>query len=274
MRALSNKQQGFTLVEIIVVIVVGTILLGLVLNTMGDFYYDNARSLGKTVQDTDTRGSLRVVEAELANVASFAATLTTPGAPLGMNNGTTWSYRGTDQTRRGLIAKVNAATESPHSDTNNNRAPVFMPVAGDCSPAVATPAQVSYVYFVTVDPNSPPAPNTLYNLYRRTILPSIVAADYCNSRRPWQKQTCAAGVADPQARCEAVDALLLRNVKTFDVEYFSSSNSETPNATSADSSDNSAIVNGAQSVRLKVTTAHQLSGQWNTTDTNLRITKW
>ena len=272
MRVSSSSQKGFTIVEILVIVVVGMVLLGLVFDIMGSFYYDNTKSLGRTVQDTDTRGSLRIVEAELTNVTGFASSLSVE-APLGNGGGTVWDYRGDDQARRVLIAKVNATTESPDSDTNNDRMPVFLPVSGDCSPLVATPAEISFVYFIAEDPDSPPAPDKLYNLYRRTILPSISNSDYCDGRRPWQKQTCATGAHDPQGRCEADDALLLRNIKSFAVEYFSSSNSETPDVTAADSSDKSSIVGGAQSVRVKVTTTHQLSGQWNTTDADIRITR-
>ncbi|MFZ2544866.1 MAG: hypothetical protein WAW80_02865, partial [Candidatus Saccharimonadales bacterium] len=74
--------------------------------------------------------------------------------------------------------------------------------------------------------------------------------------------------------CEAIDALVLRNIKSFGVDYFTSSNSETPDVTAADSSDKSTIVDSARSAVIRTKTSLQVNGQWNTADADIRVTRW
>lgn len=275
MRYFYDKPQGFTVVELVVAIVVLGLMTTVILSSLGGVYTDSITSFGRTVQDTDTQTSLRMVEQELSGFAEFKASVLTT-APLGQANGTSWSYlgQGTNPDHRVLIVGVNAATESVASDTDNNRLPVFLvPGHGDCTNiASLAPARVTYVYFVAQASGVSAVGGTKYNLYRRTILPPA-ATTYCNGAQPWQKQTCAVGASDPSALCEGVDALLLEDVATFKVDYYTTSNNTTADVSSSDTIDRSVMVEGASSAVMSVTTNRRLQGDVVLSTATIRITR-
>ncbi len=269
----NHRSGGFTIVEILVVLTVLGILIGLVLNTLGDFYYANTTSLGKTVQDTDTRYSLRAIESELSNTAGWSTSLPVASAPLGMNNsGTAWSYCGNDcatDGKRVLIAYV-MATDKPKSD--NTRLPTFTPSTSgsSCDPAQAGIIKNALIYFIAQDPSG----NS--NLYRRTIVnPFNLAICSGSSIDASQKTTCSPWqVSTYPAVCKGPDALLLPNVTSLSINYYGFSSNSTPVSTQYTSNPNAATdVAAAKTVELKVTTSANYQGVANTSTSAIRVSR-
>lgn len=224
MQASYNKSRGFTIVEVIVVILVLGLLLNVVFVTLSDYYLDSSRSIARTAKDSDTRSVLRSMEKDIVDGVSFSpifpTTSSTVTAPLGsQNDSTAWNY--IDNTHGPvLIVNKTAVTKSASNDSGGVRLPVFVkPSSGSCTDlSSATIAKNAYIYFIATDPTD----GTKLNFYRRIIAPA--AADVCGTQEN-TKTTCAVNtIAANPTICPAADALLLRDVLDFKVDYLDSSN--------------------------------------------------
>lgn len=191
---LKKQNKGFTVAELIIVIVVSSILLTPVIFSLGSFYQDTLSSINISTQDTEVKSALATISSDLKEVTGFRASLTiptaTPQPPLGSSNDATaggnWSYCGTATTsttcdgistntnytsKRVLIAYVDA-TDGPTTSTNFN--PVFLyPGSGAFNLSTATRATNAYIYFVAPDRSD----SSINNLYRRTIMNVDPATD-------------------------------------------------------------------------------------------------
>ena len=262
MQAIYNRANGFTMVEIVIVITVASILTGVVMGTFGGFYRDNVNSLGKTTQDTNTRGVLRSIEKDLSNVSGFI-TDATVAQPLGSNNGTTWSYLGDNSSHRVLMATTTATDKAYTDDT---RLPVFINSGSGCGdPTVSPVAQNGLVYFV--------AQNSItgkYDLYRRTIT-NISGGVLCGSI--YQKQSCSPAVRRlyPSV-CTFTDADILRDIDSFTVDYYTSPTDPNPisnqynNTTTTKNS-----VKAAKAIKITVTTKNFIGGKTEDNIASIRI---
>jgi prepilin-type N-terminal cleavage/methylation domain-containing protein len=253
MQTMLTKQRGFTIVELIVVMTVLGILITLVLSTLGDFYYSNTTSIGKTVQSTDTTTVLRSIESNITTSAGFVPTTTmTIASPLGFNNdAVAWTYKGSDATKpnnRVLISKQYVTTLPVG---NPNRALVYTTASG-CSAATKTPAVYNTIYFVKKD-----TATGLYNLYRRTILPT---ESLCSTAA--QKQSCAIGQG-----CPTTDAILLFDVDSFTVDYYTTALAQTPIPDQYGSAD----ISTAKSIKITVTTNRRINGVLSPAKSSIRI---
>ena len=269
MRRMSNNQQGFTIPEVITVMVVLAILSAIVLSALGNLYYDNIQTTAQTTQDTETRGVLRTLEKTVTSAGAFSASVTVP-APMGPGNNTTnltWSYKGNDTTNpdnRVFIASAIATDKSP---TDETRLPVFQNTGAGCTIDKGVPVVVQNIYFVAPDYSSA----TTMNLYRRTAV--MPTASLCGTT--FQKNTCLASVvaANPSV-CQSADALLLRNVTGFAVDYYASPNDTAPIADQYSTSvDKSADIAAAKTAKLTVTTKQKVNGKDMTSIAELRVSR-
>lgn len=240
MQSIFAKQSrgGFTVVEIVIVVTVLGLLTTVVFGALQNLYTSIASTQTRTVQETDTLGSLRAIEKDLSNNAGIVASLAT-AAPYGDNGSASWSYLGAGEGKRVLIAKTYLTTAG---QDDANRQIVFKKVGADCT-GVTEPALATQVYFLAADSS-----NGTFNLYRRTILPSTNVNDYCDGT-PFQKQTCAT------AACANKDAILLRNVTAFNVDYFAAATDLSPSVASTNNTNSVALVNAARSVKITVASA-------------------
>lgn len=279
MRHLSNKSSGLTLVELAVVIVVAGIISGIIFTVMYGYYTSNINSLVQSTQDTDTRRTLRMIENELVSADGFKSSITGLSSPLGSNNATAnWSYTGIGGNyadRRVLIAATYATTIDRANDTNNLRQPVFVDDGSGCDYSKAKSLKNARIYFLADPQNVVDAANgnyTTYTLYRRTIVGikptsgTYAQSNYCYGSQGQpigQKTTCASSVvaANPSI-CKGSDALLMKNVEKFRVEYYPTDNSTTQTSS----------VDTAKSAILKLT-ARQRSegGEQKSEDFTIRI---
>ena len=271
MRASSSNQNGFTVVEVIVVVTVLSLLTGIVLQTLGGFFNDNISSLGKAAQDTQTRGVLRQIVRELSNTNGFMTDITSLSQPLGRNDQTTWSYLGNissqpfydsaQKTNRVLIA-TSTATDKANSDPT--RLPIFINAGLGCDPSLSPIALNALVFFVAKNPTT-----GKYDLYRRTIT-NVTGGTLCSNIS--QQQTCSpAAVSSYATICKGVDANLLRNIDSFTVDYFTSPNDALPisnqyGGTPAVKSN----IQAAKAIKITVTTNDFIDGKYVQNSASIR----
>ncbi len=265
-----RRDAGMTIVELLVAMVIMGLLVGLVLGALGSYYQGNINTLTTTTQETDTRSVLRSIERELADSSGFQPTASVPfSSPQGMDNGSgVWSYKGRPDAvttnRRVLIAQ----TYATNLDTDSaSRLPIFTNTGSGCGPSAAVPTQVNKIYFVARDPD---ASLNQYNLYRRTLVPSTAL---CGT--PVQKRSCAptSAAASPTV-CQATDAMLVNNVDTFVIDYYTSPNDKDPIVDQYSTSvDKSILIRGAKSIKITVSSKRTIEGRQAIVDASIRISR-
>lgn len=202
----SSSSSGFTIVEVIVVIVVGAILTGLLFGPLDDMYRSYNKNLFVVTRTADIHSALDTIASDLADSSGFVATKSVMESPFGANNDeTAWSWQGEDEDHRVLLATGYATTIRKTADNADERQ---LTLLSNCK----TPYTNTYVYFVRDS-----------TLYRR-----IIANDngHCASTGVAQQQTCALDTLGDS--CQAIDAVLCQNVTSFTVDYYDRSISNTP----------------------------------------------
>lgn len=209
MRRLLSK--GFTLPELMIVIVVLGVLIGVLVTPLDDLYSANNQGLKEIVETGDVQGTLRDIESELVMAVEFdnANTVSDPSGSNGNTSSPTqWVWTGIagdGTSNRVLIAHMYATTELPKTDTDGTRQLVY---ENDCT----TPAINNIVYFVKDSV-----------LYRRTI--RSAATPLCNGLTIAQRTSCAVGVVSGACASAPRDAKLIDNVSSFTVNYYQNPNS-------------------------------------------------
>jgi prepilin-type N-terminal cleavage/methylation domain-containing protein len=274
----SKISEGFTVVELAIVITVFSILSSLVIFTLGDFYESNTSSVSKSVQSTNTRSVLRAIEDDLVSTTGWATTLPVV-RPLGPTNDLvnleTWSYCGTGGTsnctqsvNRVLIAYTTATDKAPSDST---RLPVFANTMGSCTPdGTLNTIKVASIYFVALDTST-----SKYNLYRRTVV-NPASGTICNGVVPYQNTTCATSVSSQPVCKDAsnnshTDAVLLTNIQSFTVDYYTQPNDTSP-VTNEYTAPAASITN-ATTIKITVGTQSTVNGQQTTVNADLRVVR-
>lgn len=252
----NHRQTGFTIVEIVVVISVLTLLMGLVMTTLYSFYQDNTTSLSQTVQSTDTRTVLRTIENDLVTSSGFLTTTSmAPTSPTGADNiDSSWSYKGNDTSKpnnRVLISQA-YATDKPSSDETRT----LVMCTGD------QPLINNLVYFAAKDPST-----NEYNLYRRTMTGTSTGC----TPTPLQKQSCAPDKLAMSPPCQAADAVLLRNIESFTVDYYATAEQHTPIIDQYGAGESS--IPSAKSIKITVTTNRLINGVSSSYSSSIRISR-
>lgn len=230
-----HVSAGFTLVELLIVVLVSSILAGMLFGPLNDMYTSNNHSLKNVVQVTDTRSAMRLLERNITMANSFDDVVTD-------HTGENWRWTGSGPTSRVLITQNYATTIDESQDTAGARTLLF--AAPDCT----MPLMNTYIYYVRNE-----------TLYRRLMK----STDTPCSGSIAQKQSCLSG-------CPAVDAKLLTKVTSFTVNYYDTASNPTP---LADQYTNNAVPSNAKAVVVTVT-AKSGDGSVDTTSTqSLRITR-
>jgi prepilin-type N-terminal cleavage/methylation domain-containing protein len=262
MQVLSNKMHGFTLVELIVVLAVSGIMLTVVVGTLGSYYKDNSVSLGRSIQETDTRSVLRAIEKDLYSSIGFGADIADPSlifanaVPFGSGpaNSNPWNHADNGNGPV-LIAYKNPVTQQADADSANTRLPVYRQPAGGCGDlSDASPALMAYIYFVAPDPTN----SSVKNLYRRTIVPNPMATPLCGTMSPANSSCATNNIAGFPTVCRSSDAVLLKNIKTLAIKYYDPG-VLTPYTLTGDPVVDNPHVNGAQTIEIEVETYQRLT---------------
>lgn len=248
------KQSGFTIVELLVVISVLSILIGLVLSTLSDFYQADVTSLSQTVQSTDTLSVLRSIESDLVTSSGFLTTTSmAPVSPTGSDNAVAaWSYTGNDAAHPNNRVLISSSYATDKSTSDVTRSLVL------CDPN-SQPLVNNVIYFVAKDPNA-----STYDLYRRIMVGS---GTNCTAT-PFQKQTCAPAMRTNPV-CQASDAVLLSDISTFTVDYYATPNQQVP--ITDEYNTGAASIPAAQSIKITVTVNRKIGSITTPYSSSLRI---
>lgn len=248
----SALHKGFTIVELVLVMAVGSILMIMLFGPLDDLYQSNLKGAKTIIQYTDARNALRTIE-EVASISTAFNNTNTVADPVG----TSFSWTGGGANKRTLITTNYATTIEAAIDTNGDRTLVY-----SGSPTCKTPLTNNYVFFISG--------TTLYRrLLRNTTTP-------CAGYTIGQKQTCAAGYTN--ALCKANDAIIATNVTQFTVDYYGTSGSSTPlnsnggNPPHTNYTD-SATPGNARSIVVTLTVKNGNGANAVTSTSTLRITR-
>src|ERR1700758_2790857 len=129
--------NGFTIVEVVVVLTIASILAGVLFGPLNDLYDDNSRSIKTVIQTADTRGALRLMEHNVGLSTTFLASnaVADPG-------GTIWNYSNSG-IYNVLITSNYATNLDEIADPGGTRTLAF--TGATCTTAIEN----NYVYFIS-----------------------------------------------------------------------------------------------------------------------------
>lgn len=261
MRIMSDKSRrdaGFTLVELIIVLLVSGILAGLLFGPLNDLFYSSSAGLATVIRDSDNRDALQNIQQSVSLSTEFLESSTLQGTINGpiSGDGTPWSFNsaaGSDSGQFPLITRNHTTTELSTSDEDGSRSMLYQSNCID-------PLMGETVFFVK--------DKKLYQRYLRgtpasvcingsvTAVPSPLPG---SSPLIAQKRSCVMAIPD----CERRDSVIVQNVEAFTVQYFSSPSSSTPLPSPT----------GAKTVSIKLTTFTGIGTNKKTSTSEVRITR-
>jgi len=189
--------KGFTIVEILIVMVVSGVLIGLLYGPLVSLYYDTMSSIKKVSVTADARKAVDMMQDTIQTSTGFL----TQNAVKDPSDATDPLWKATNGgINNVLITTNNATTIDSGADTDGNRRLVL---ATDCM----TPLQNNYIFFLKDK-----------NLYRRLLRNEGSTCSDANG----QKQTCVANYASQtyKAKCQGIDAKLASGVTSFTIKYY------------------------------------------------------
>jgi len=252
----SHRNSGFTLVELVIIVPIAMLTIMGVVVALINLVSDNITTRSELSSMHDTQSAFNTIEADANIAASFLTTkdsqFSDPYGPDGA--GGSWSFAGSSTSLQTLIIRGYASTKNPLDET---RRPVYINQLG-CAAAdiLSNPAlTTNVIYFIRNN-----------NLYRRVL--TITSATTCAT--PFQKQSCPPDRATNNAICKADDSLLLTDVKSFIVDYYSDPLAGSPIDTS---SGLPSTLTPAVAIRIKLKVSKVVAGQSFTYERSLFINK-
>lgn len=207
------KNKGFTIIELVVVFPIVAIVIGALLVVLVELVVDNATTKSQSELTYTAQAALDVIERDITYATDFMPNKDSSVIDPYVSDaaGGAWSYTGSSSDVRTLILRgyetqnpIGASTQTLIRSQDNS-----------CD-AQQSDNLISYntVYFVKGG-----------NLYKR-ILTNTGVSVRCTSA--YQKQSCPADLASPNAACKVDDTLLATNVTAFKIDYYSSADNSTP----------------------------------------------
>ncbi len=196
-----KSADGFTIVELIAVIIVTGILIGLLFGPLDDLYTANNQGLKSTIITSDINSTMQSIRQTASISVSYdydsAKSATDP-------IGTAWASNSS------TLVTTNYATST---DVSGNKT---LLKANTSTDPTCVEQYSTYIFFVKDR-----------TLYRRALTKEGLTTT-CGGATWDQKQTCPAGTSTTTyPRCKATDSKLLSNVDSFSVVYYASTSSNT-----------------------------------------------
>lgn len=198
-----HRAQGFTLIEVLVIapiaLLVVTGFVALMITMIGDVITSRAQN----VITYDTQSAIDSIDQDVRLTVQFLDTSDTMVSPQG-KDGSTAAFTSTS----GDLVLAEVATDKNPIDTT--RSFIYYDDPYGCSdPATVYKNRIYYITVIYTVRNG--------SLWRRTSLPSP-SGTLCQN--PWQINTCAPNYSSSATRCQSNDSEILRNVKSFSIQYY------------------------------------------------------
>lgn len=213
-----RQLSGFTLVEVVIVMVIVGVIFPVFATLLVNMYHDSVVSREMVSMSTEANTALYYMDESVRNSHAFLI-----GVPeefpdaygphnLGTGSGQAWSYKGDSAKSRVLISKNYATSTNPQ---NSTRTPVFIYTpAFNCTTEMYYQPQLSYLAIYFVRDNT---------LYRRTL--TDTDTPLCAGSTQQQKTSCPPDVpvGERDASCAANDETLATRVSEFSIVYYQTS---------------------------------------------------
>lgn len=198
MRTKQSTQNGFTLIEVLVVAPLVILLIGITIGYLSSLTGDGLKTQQKNVLAYNTQDALGIIDQDVSYSLSFKQSSGTVNSPQGVNS-TTAAFTSNSGN---MLVLESAATDKNRLDPSRQ---LIQTGTGTCD--TTKPLYTYYtIYFVSAA-----------ILYKRTILPS---ASTCAT--PVQLNSCSADKlqqATPPANCKVEDEALATDITSFSIEY-------------------------------------------------------
>lgn len=244
--------SGFTVVEVLVYIVMLSLLSSLLYRSIVTMYGASTYTLHRATQVQNTQDSMSRIEQDIVTASRFAASPLAADPALTVGS---WAASVTSDNDTLIIEKPATTT------LDDTRTLVYLPsLATGCDAATLSGnphLSYNHIYFIR--------DNTLW---RRTVVPPATLSPRCPGYAPIQKQSCAP--AQTAVFCEARDARIVDDVKSFNVEYYTNSNDASP----VDVSTDSALIDETIStVKVTVVTTKNIDGEFRDSTAFIRSSR-
>lgn len=202
---LSNKEKGFTLVEVVVVLPMMLITLAAIGALLMNVYVSLSEKTGRLEMELEGQSTLFAMRDDLFYATRFAGT---------NQSDTTDAF---EPTGGWNAIRDKALIVYEASYTKNRQSVDRKLIRKDNSPKPCSS--------IDVDQNNYSINTIIYfqqgsNLYRRVLIPD--QANNCDIT--YRQQTCPA--ANVPTSCSVADTLIAQNVKTYDITYYEKSSTD------------------------------------------------
>lgn len=242
-----SRYSGFTLVEMLIIAPIALIVITGFIALMVTMVGDALVSRSQNAMTYDVQSAINTIERDVRLSTEFLTTTSTLPSPQG-KNGATSAFTSTS----GDLILGEIATDKNPIDPA--RRFVYYNTPNSCT---SDNVYQNRIFFTTV----------IYtirdgSLWRRTYVPTPNGT-LCQPA--WQINTCAPGYSSSATRCKANDSEILKNVKTFTVEYFINPEDTVPVS--------SAAATTASSLRVTIETEQSSAGRTVGATSSGRATK-
>ncbi len=213
-----NKISGFTIVELMIAIAIGSIMSAIFYNILLGSFTDTAATNKEVKATTEIKRALSIIDADTTLTTAFLTAVPAQYSDaygphrLGSSGAQAWSYSGDSANSRVLILENLSTTQN---SGGSNRQPVYINSSSfNCTTSKTRQPKLTHmaIYFVYQQ-----------TLYRRLLIDT--SQTLCPGHTQYQLRTCPPDIAQGSlhASCQARDEVIASNVSKFRVAYYQAS---------------------------------------------------
>jgi type II secretory pathway pseudopilin PulG len=264
-----NKQHGFTLVEMMVVVPMMIIIIGTIIVSIVTLTGQSLAEGGRAQLINDVQDSLERIEADIETSGAYLSTNNfTPTAPQGADDAVRKFVSTSSNGYDSIILNSYFTTANP---SVTSRSLVYLPnlpfACGDANIAQNQVMTMNIVYFVKD-----------LTLWRRTVVTDTYASKPCAGVTAWQQPNCAfASMSVNTSLCKVEDEKLLTGIdpSNFNVAYYLSASDTTPavGTEDADPDVRQAAIDKTSTVQITLKGTKTYAGRDVTQQSTIRVTR-